>query len=104
MNPPLNSSAFRYEKLYTVVPSLLLPIFVSKSEKATRQWMASSFRENSSNEIEPAETFWKKSYEPPRGVSRNFWEINIFIFNEIRKWSTLPAGAGFWAKCKFFPG
>jgi len=79
-------------------------IFGQQNEKATRQWMASSFRENSSNEIEPAETFWKKSYEPPRGVSRIFWEINIFIFNKIRKWSTLPAGAGFWAKCKFFPG
>jgi hypothetical protein len=75
-----------------------------QNEKATRQWMASSFRENSSNEIEPVKTFWKKSYEPPEGVSRIFWEINIFIFNKIRNWSTLPAEVGFLGKMTVFRG
>ena len=64
---------------------IIVPDFYWQNEKATRQWMASSFRENSSNEIEPVKTFWKKSYEPREGVSRFFWEINIFIFNKIRK-------------------
>jgi hypothetical protein len=63
--------------------------FGKKNEKATRQWAAFSFRENSSNENEPVKTFWKKSYDPPRGVSSSFYEINSFIINKIRKWSTI---------------
>jgi hypothetical protein len=58
-----------------------------ENEKAARQWAAFSFRENSSNEVEPVKTFWKKSYEPLEGVSRNFSEINSFSFNKIQKWS-----------------
>jgi hypothetical protein len=46
--------------------------------------VAFSSRENSSNGAKTVKTFWRNLMSPKRGVSRNFWEINIFAFNNLR--------------------
>jgi hypothetical protein len=45
---------------------------------------AFSFRENSSNGAKSVKTFWRNLMSRKRGVSRNFWEINIFVFNNLQ--------------------
>jgi hypothetical protein len=42
-------------------------------------------RENSSNGGKTVKTFWRNLMGGKSGVSRNFWEINIFIFNYLDK-------------------
>jgi hypothetical protein len=54
------------------------------NEKATRQKAAFSSRENSSNGGKAVKTFWRNLMSQKRGVSRNFWEININLFNNLQ--------------------
>jgi hypothetical protein len=70
---------------------------VAEIEKATRQlgWLFLS-RENSSNGGQPVKTFWRNLMSRKRGVSRVFWEINIFIINDLRKQSILAKNVLTW--------
>jgi hypothetical protein len=57
----------------------------SQTKRPPGNRVTSSFsRENSSNgALNSVKTFWNESYEPKKGVSSNFWEINAFVFNDL---------------------
>jgi hypothetical protein len=64
----------------------------TENEKATRQ----RGRPLLQGRIVPTEgrnsvkTFWRNLMSQKTGVSSNFWEINVFIFNHLHKRSIVP--------------
>jgi hypothetical protein len=56
------------------------------NEKAARQRDGLFFQGRIvPTEVKTVKTFWRNLMGGKSGVSRNFWEINIFIFNYLDK-------------------
>jgi hypothetical protein len=69
---------------------LPLQRFLTENEKAVRQPGRPFSRENSSNGGSklPSELSGKNLMRGLKAVSRNFWRINAFVFNNLNYWST----------------